>query len=149
MRALFAVVALMTVVACTTPREAPVDSTTIDTAARPQPASVPWDEARRRGIDFRAIGQEPGWMIEIDNGKSIYVLADYGEKKVTTPAPAPRDSAGLTIYEATADTHRLTIVIRKTTCHDAMSGEEMTHTVTFTLDGNEYQGCGRDLGDRG
>src|SRR5688572_27332616 len=28
----------------------------------------PWREARGRGIDFRAIGQEPGWYLEIDDG---------------------------------------------------------------------------------
>ena len=108
--------------------------------------SSPWDDARRRGIDFRAIGQEPGWLLEIDARKSMYLLADYGEKKVTTPAPAPtRDSTGVTTYDATADGHRLTVVIRERACQDSMSGEEMTHEVTVTLDGKEYRGCGRDL----
>jgi uncharacterized membrane protein len=85
-------------------------------------------------------------MVEIDREQSIYVLADYGEKKITAPATAPRDSAGVTIYAVTTEQHRLTISIRRLVCHDAMSGEEMTHTVTLTLDGQSYQGCGRDLG---
>jgi putative lipoprotein len=84
-------------------------------------------------------------MLEIDNGKQIEMLADYGEKKVSTPAPTPRDSAGATIYDATTTEHRLTIKIRQEVCHDSMSGEEMTHTVTVVLDGTEYRGCGRDL----
>jgi uncharacterized membrane protein len=117
----------------------------VDTTARPEGSAAPWDDARNRGVDFRAIGQEPGWMLEIDNEKSIYVLADYGEKKVTTPAAAPRDSAGMTIYDVTTDAHRLTIRIQPLPCADAMSGEQMTHTVTFNLDGTEYRGCGRSL----
>jgi putative lipoprotein len=88
-------------------------------------------------------------MLEIDSGKTMYLLADYGEKKVTTPAPAPRDSADALVYEAKTESHRLTVVIRPTACQDSMSGEEMTHTVTVTLDGTEYRGCGRDLGGRG
>jgi putative lipoprotein len=96
-------------------------------------------------VDFRAIGQEPGWVLEIDREKQMYLLADYGEKKVYTPVPAPRDSAGTTIYDARTDAHRLTVTIRAAVCHDSMSGEEMTHSVTVRLDGKEYQGCGRVL----
>jgi putative lipoprotein len=118
----------------------------VDTSARPQPASAPWEDARRRGIEFRAIGQEPGWMLEIDHEKSMYLLADYGEKKITVPSPKPmRDPSGTITYDAVTEEHRLTVVIDKVVCHDGMSGEEMTHTVVVTLDGTEYRGCGRDL----
>jgi putative lipoprotein len=88
-------------------------------------------------------------MVEIDREKSIEVVADYGEKKASTPVPAPRDSAGTTIYEASTEATRLTIHIREAACHDAMSGEAMTHSVTMILNGTEYRGCGRYLGDRG
>ena len=85
-------------------------------------------------------------MLEIDAGKSMYLLADYGEKKLTTPAPAPtRDSSGATTYDASAEGHHLTVVIRERVCHDGMSGEEFTHEVTVTLDKQEYRGCGREL----
>jgi uncharacterized membrane protein len=125
-------------------------STNVETHPTQSQGSSPWEDARRRGIDFRAIGQEPGWLLEIDAGKSMYLLADYGEKKVTTLAPAPtRDSTGATTYAASADGHHLTVVIRERACQDAMSGEEMTHEATVTLDGREYRGCGRQLGDRG
>jgi putative lipoprotein len=87
-------------------------------------------------------------MLEIDNEKSIYVLADYGEKKVTLPATTPRDSAGVTIYETSDAEHRLTVHVVTATCADVMSGEEMTHTVHIVLDGKEYQGCGRLLRPR-
>jgi putative lipoprotein len=132
------------------PREVARDSARADTnatadSARPEGSGVPWEDARSRGIDFRAVGQEPGWFAEIDDGKSIYVFADYGEKKVTTPAPAPRDSAGVRLYEVTKEATRLTIRIETVPCADAMSGEQMTHTVTMNLDGREYRGCGRRL----
>ncbi len=122
-------------------------STKLETHPVQSQGSSPWDDARRRGVDFRAIGQEPGWLLEIDTGKSMYLLADYGEKKVTTPAPTPtRDSTGAITYDARSEGHHLTAVIRQRVCHDTMSGEEMTHEVTVTLDGTERRGCGRQLG---
>jgi uncharacterized membrane protein len=141
--------AAFAILSCAGPRDTAVDSPAADTSARPQNGATPWDAARQRGVDFRAIGQEPGWMVEIDREKSIEVVADYGEKKASTPVPVPRDSAGAIIYEATTEANRLTITIREAACNDTMSGEAMTHTVTMILNGTEYRGCGRYLGDRG
>src|SRR5574341_1219262 len=146
-----ALVVLTSVLSCGRSQEAgpadtqkPADSasSTIETHPAQSAQSSPWDDARRRGVDFRAIGQEPGWLLEIDNEKSMYLLADYGEKKITAPAPAPRrDSAGTITYDTTAEGHHLTAVIRTRVCRDAMSGEELTHEVTVTLDGKQYRGC--------
>jgi uncharacterized membrane protein len=36
-------------------------------------------------------------------------------------------------------------MISEALCADIMSGEEVSHTVTVTLDGTEYRGCGRVL----
>ena len=37
----------------------------------------PWQEAADRGVDFRAVGEEPGWFLEIDNEKQIRVEELY------------------------------------------------------------------------
>ncbi len=85
-------------------------------------------------------------MLVIDHEQSMYLLADYGEKKITMPSPQPtRDPSGTIRYDGVTEEHRLTVVIDKVVCHDGMSGEEMTHVVTVTLDGTEYRGCGREL----
>ena len=42
-------------------------------------ADDPWQVSRLLGYDFRAIGQEPGWMVEVESGRRMHVLADYGE----------------------------------------------------------------------
>src|SRR5688572_8216226 len=34
----------------------------------------PWLEATGRGIDFRAVGQEPGWYLEIDSERSMHLV---------------------------------------------------------------------------
>lgn len=111
----------------------------------------PWAEARRRGVDFRALGQEPGWYLEIDDGVRIHLVADYGEREAETPAPAPRvDSAGaLLTYDARTEAHALSVVIHREPeerpCRDGMSGFAFAATVSVRLDTMTYRGCGRWL----
>ena len=105
----------------------------------------PWQEARDRGIDFRAVGQEPGWYLEITDGKSIRLVYDYAEREAVTPAPAPVSRGGSTTYDVTTDAHRLRVVIEERSCTDAMSGEAFPRAVTVEIDGRSLRGCGRPL----
>src|SRR5205823_5120859 len=43
---------------------------------RDKPSEVPWEEARARGIEVRAAGQESEWSLEIDEGHSIVFIGD-------------------------------------------------------------------------
>ena len=127
----------------------PAASTPVPDASTPVPVSPndPWEAARARGVTFRAVGNEPGWMLEIIDGKEVLMLADYGEKRVITPAPAPLDepSTGDRLYAIRTEAHRLDIRIAALRCQDGMSGFEFPATVTATLDGQSYHGCGRGL----
>lgn len=105
----------------------------------------PWQEARDRGIDFRAVGQEPGWFLEIDNGKSMRLVYDYAQREAITPVPDPVARRGSTTYDATTEAHRLRVIIEDTSCNDAMSGEAFPRTVTVEIDGRSLRGCGRPL----
>ena len=44
-----------------------------------------WHAAKLRGVAFRAIGQEPGWLLEITNGEEILLVTDYGKNKKSYP----------------------------------------------------------------
>lgn len=105
----------------------------------------PWSEARTRGIDVRAVGQEPGWFVEIDHGTSIRLLYDYAEREATFPAPEPVSSGGTTTYDAATGEHRLRVIVEDRPCHDGMSGDAFPRTVTVELDGRTLRGCGRIL----
>lgn len=110
------------------------------------PKSV-WEEARLRGVDFRAVGNEPGWYLEITFGQRILVVTDYGKRRHSFPAPADPpdpDAAQTTIRARTAD-HRLEVAIANRPCRDSMSGESFETTVRATLDGKTFNGCGRAL----
>ncbi len=105
----------------------------------------PWDEARYRGIEFRATGNEPGWALELDEGRAIRFRYGYGEHQAATPVPEPITSGTTTTYRARTEAHDLTLVIERRPCTDSMSGERFDSAVTVTLDGETYRGCGRQV----
>jgi membrane-bound inhibitor of C-type lysozyme len=110
-------------------------------------AQNPWEAAGLMGVTYRAIGQEPGWMLQIQDGKRILLIADYGENRVSAePAPAPQSlPGGGRRYEAQTGSGTLSVVIENKPCNDVMSGEPFPDTVTVMLNGRQYHGCGRSL----
>ncbi len=48
-----------------------------------------WHRAKLRGVAFRAIGQEPGWLLEITNGTEILLVTDYGQNRNSYPCIDP------------------------------------------------------------
>jgi putative lipoprotein len=106
----------------------------------------PWAEARAAGVDFRAVGQEPGWMLDIYTQDRIRLLWDYGEHVADFPLTGPAyPQEGATRYETRAGGRMLTIVIRRFPCQDAMSGEAYPAAVDIVIDGRELSGCGRSV----
>jgi uncharacterized membrane protein len=75
------------------------------------------------------------------------LITDYGADTVVTPVPAAEtDSAtGDRTYYTIAQGHDLRVLIQPTACIDVMSGEPYETTVTVTLDGRAYHGCGGPL----
>lgn len=108
-------------------------------------ASGPWAEAQQQGLDFRAAGNEPGWYLEIAEGDSLVMVADYGQRRVVIPTPAPETDDDSTVYAVPTEAHDLRVVITPMPCQDSMSGQSFEATVTVTLDGRTYEGCGRSL----
>ena len=106
-----------------------------------QLVNTPWRGAAVRGVDFRAVGNEPGWLLELDQERGVFILLDYGSRIIQTPPPR------LKIYPLTIQTqdHRITIAYREDGCRDPMSGEYSPLTVTLTVDDTTYTGCGRRL----
>ncbi|HET6622281.1 MAG TPA: META domain-containing protein [Dongiaceae bacterium] len=100
-------------------------------------------DARARGIDFRAAGQEPAWIVELKLGDHITAMLDYGSTSVTLPTPRGETAAdGTEIYDATTDTDHLVLSIKSKICLDAMSGEPHPSTVDLTVNDKAYRGCG-------
>ena len=112
---------------------------------RLQPERAPWADARRRGVDFRAVGNEPGWHLEIQQGRQLLYVGDYGEQRVSTPDPGEQVTGQSRSYRASTEAAELAVDILATPCFDSMSGEAFPAAVTVTVNGRQLQGCGRDL----
>lgn len=146
MRALILVAALAACTAEPAKQDAPPPATT-ESASTTQSslAQMPaWDAARAAGVDFRAVGQEPGWIVDIYTRDRIVALLDYGETLIEFPHANPTSPAeGATRYETQANGHTLSITIRRFPCEDAMSGEAYPARVDLVIDGRTLNGCGR------
>lgn len=141
MRALILVLALA---ACGAPEpQAPAQSAD---AVQENLSRMPhWQTAREAGVEFRAVGQEPGWLMDL-YAERIALLADYGELYLEFPRPAPATTQdGAARYETQSAGRTLTITIRQTPCEDVMSGEAYASSVEIVLGARALAGCGRAL----
>ena len=113
-------------------------------------ALAPWDGVffeLKRDRDFRGVGQEPGWQLELRKGSEMRFTYDYGKGTAITPAPAAQVDAasGTRTYHAQSGGNDLEVVIVPVRCTDAMSGRPFAATVSVTLNGRAYRGCGEEL----
>lgn len=114
----------------------------------------PWRDAAARGVEFRAIGQEPGWFLEIDEAGALHLEYDYGAERIDAPAARTSDSAGTTTYRSTSG-RDVVATVEPRACADAMSGQPFPSTVIVTIaalpestdTARELRGCGRTLAD--
>ena len=118
-------------------------TTTTQSALAQMPS---WDAARAAGVDFRAVGQEPGWIVDIYTADRIVALIDYGQTRIEFPRGAPSAPAeGATRFEAQTQGHTLSITYRRFPCEDAMSGQAYPSTVEVVIDGRTLNSCGRSV----
>ncbi|HEU4516547.1 MAG TPA: META domain-containing protein, partial [Steroidobacteraceae bacterium] len=100
-------------------------------------AIAPWDGVffeLARDRDFRAIGQEPGWQLEIRMGSEMRFTYDYGQGSAVTPAArALLDTrTGTRSFHARTEANDLRVEIVPVKCEDPMSGKPYPATVTVT-----------------
>jgi uncharacterized membrane protein len=106
-----------------------------------------WEDSKLRGVDFRAIGNEPGWYLELTKEDHILFVYDNGQQKVIMPEPKLEVHADdqTAIYQSKTEAPEMTVTILGEPCEDTMSGELFESTVMVVLDGQSFHGCGRAL----
>lgn len=147
MRALILVAALA---ACSPQPATQTEAPATEPAATTTPSALEqmptWATARAAGVDFRAIGQEPGWIVDIYTQDRIVALLDYGQTRLEFPRAEPTSPAeGSTRFESQANGHTLSITYRRVPCEDVMSGEPFPSAVDVVIDGRSLSGCGRSV----
>jgi putative lipoprotein len=105
------------------------------------------EDARVRGITFRGMGNEPGWLLEIGPENRIMFEDGYGSMRVVFQSLPPRTDTqpGVTIHENTSTAYRLKVTLRLQTCADTMSDETFPYTVDVEVEGARRRGCGQSL----
>jgi len=104
-----------------------------------------WHAAKLRGVAFRAIGQEPGWLLEMSTGDKILLVTDYGQTKTEYAYVEPEvfQAQRKSIFRVKPG--EFTVTIEGIACTDTMNGEKFEVSVTVELNGKRLQGCGRAL----
>lgn len=126
----------------------PADSAPGDPISEPTEGGVdspPWQAALARGVDFRALGQEPGWSLDVDREGLVVYAGDYGTDTLRAPVPSSVRAGDADAWSVRGHGRELHVRVVERDCRDAMSGERFTHTVTILIEGRELQGCGRWL----
>jgi len=116
-------------------------------ACRNNRARAIWEDAKFRGVDFRAIGNEPGWHLEIFDEEKVRFIHNYGQEhhEFSFVPPGTDGASRSSRYELNDSVHRLSITLEGRTCSDSMSGESFETRVSLVFDGIAYSGCGRAL----
>lgn len=106
-----------------------------------------WSAARERGVDFRAVGQEPGWMLEVFGDERMVLTTDYGqeEHEFENIEISTDESQVETHYRASNEDGAIAVLVVAEPCQDIMSGEPFEASVTVDFGGRELRGCGRAL----
>src|SRR5262245_24457902 len=130
------------------PKSSPSQSSqTSPTQQEPRPPD-PWEEARRNGVSFRAVGHEPGWFLEITSGTRVLFVTNYGVDRYEFGAPTPPsidEHAKQTVCRARSESLEVVVVVDSMRCLDPMTGYAYQSSVQVILGGRTYRGCGRTL----
>jgi membrane-bound inhibitor of C-type lysozyme/uncharacterized membrane protein len=106
-----------------------------------------WEDARIRGVDYRAVGNEPGWHLEIvESGQTVFV-GDFGATRLEFATPSPtRDDDGSLHFGWREGTERFEATLREARCQDTMADIAYALTVTVEWNDRKLSGCGQALG---
>jgi len=125
-----------------------LDGKQVGSCSRSDRAS-PWNEAKSRNIAFRAVGNEPGWYVEVSGGEASALLAelDYGERTLDIANAKPLSNAVSGFFGIATDGTNVELRIKREACNDGMSGEAFEAAAELVVGDKSYKGCGAFLFD--
>jgi uncharacterized membrane protein len=111
------------------------------------PRAAVWEAAKLRGVDYRAIGQEPAWQLEISAEYGFLLILGYAADKLRFPYAEPLvdQAQKITRYTSSLQGKPIDITIKGQQCRDTMSGEAFSSRVEVTWQNKSLVGCGRAL----
>jgi uncharacterized membrane protein/membrane-bound inhibitor of C-type lysozyme len=108
------------------------------------PGAAPTAASLRRGVAFRARGNQPSWQLEISHERiELVTEAADGTSRLDFPYREPTVAGARTTYRSFVGTQELLVVIDRAPCNDTASGEAFESAVTVTFDNATRYGCGQ------
>ena len=102
-----------------------------------------WEHAKLDGVDFRGVGNEPPWILEIREMSRFLLITEYGANRIerSLPEPISDNTRNMTRWDAGDVQVEITAAI----CYDSMTGEAMNSRVLIYWQEKVLRGCGRPL----
>lgn len=94
---------------------------------------------------FRAVGNEPGWVLEIYSDNKVHFLTAMGQDITRFKIIEYYSNITSTEYKMTSEHNTLFVRIEKRKCQDTMVQRSYDSTVYINFDGSELRGCGKAL----
>ncbi len=102
------------------------------------------EDARARGVAFRSLGNEPGWVLEVGPGTRLSWTTNFGELRYDFDQARESTTDGAVTYVAQQGTNAIKATVRRAACVD--DGDiEFDHVVIVEFEGQQYRGCGSRL----
>ena len=104
------------------------------------------EDAKLRGVDFRGMGNEPGWIIEI-SGNQLYFETNYGTEsyEFLLGGHASGSKPNSVVYKGEALGKSISVEISSGRCNDTMSDNVYESFVTVNFEDTTLNGCGQAL----
>lgn len=102
-------------------------------ASSPHPGYRPSGSGPRAGLASRL------------QDKRIKYVGNYGQDTVIVSSSGSENEQQRTFYRGETEDHALEVEIIDEPCTDSMNGLEHPFTVSIAIDGETYNGCGRNL----
>ena len=114
---------------------------------RNDPRAAVWEASKLRGVSFRAVGQEPPWVLEIDRDNGFLLVTGYRESSHLFPysEPVSDTQQRSSRFRSQANGEQIVITITAEPCRDSMSGESFGSRVEIGWREQLLRGCGRPL----
>ena len=104
-----------------------------------------FEKAKFEGVAFRAIGNQPDWILEITADEKVVLITNHGESKIAFKVLEKFSDNVSTEYKLVSTYNTMYIRIENRVCNDTMVDRIYDSTVYINFDGVNMQGCGKSL----
>ena len=127
--------------------EAVLDRGSVATDCKVNRQASMWEDAKLRGADFRGLGNEPGWHVELFSGQPSLLVTDYGQSRFYFEAsdPQPLENTEGSVFTGVSQGTEIRVTLTPGPCQDSMADLEYETRVEVEVGGQALQGCGRAL----